>query len=317
MTRIVVFIALLAASSATAWAVQWYQKSRMDPFTGTRNISVLGEGDDGGGVIVTCYEGRLGVALILNTSFGHEGELGRFRDSAMQVPYRIRVGHHDVMAGETPSASVESRGGYIVLPVAMSSAKRLAEGLAAAKRVVYQFAPPRGRVYRMALSGAKKTIGRVIATCRKQQLAGVTGLSASGSRVSGESGVGDAVRSLERGAASLSKRNTLDGRHVCAIPSGPRPTRAQARRYLAALSRAVEQNWLRPPGVSGAVHCAVEVKQSRFGDVLSVHMLGNCGSDSLNLSVKNAVRRASPLPLPANCALFMSRIVVDFSEPGT
>ena len=84
--------------------------------------------------------------------------------------------------------------------------------------------------------------------------------------------------------------------------------------YTAAIQQKVQQNWLRPPGVTGEVKCQVTVEQSHAGDVLSVKLDNSCGSPVLNRSVENAVKRASPLPAPPDPSVFQRLMVFNFDS---
>ena len=90
-------------------------------------------------------------------------------------------------------------------------------------------------------------------------------------------------------------------------------------------------NWTRPHRNASAVHldsavrvrsstaraglkCEVAVVQLPNGDVVDVRTVTCNGDDAVQRSIENAVRRASPLPLPENRMLFERNIPFIF-EP--
>ena len=72
----------------------------------------------------------------------------------------------------------------------------------------------------------------------------------------------------------------------------------------------VERAWLRPPSVSAALDCVVRVTQVPGGEVVSVQIQTCNGDASARESIEAAVYRASPLPQPADKALFER--IIDF-----
>jgi colicin import membrane protein len=66
----------------------------------------------------------------------------------------------------------------------------------------------------------------------------------------------------------------------------------------------VERAWLRPPSVTSALDCVVRVTQVPGGEVVRVELQTCNGDASARESIEAAVYRASPLPQPADAALF-------------
>jgi len=83
-------------------------------------------------------------------------------------------------------------------------------------------------------------------------------------------------------------------------------------RYTAAISDAIQRHWQRPPGSSKDFVCKGLVKQIPSGDVDDVRGAESCGTMLLDRSVESAVRKASPLPLPANRDLFDRELEIEF-----
>ncbi len=75
-------------------------------------------------------------------------------------------------------------------------------------------------------------------------------------------------------------------------------------RYLAMIQQRVERNWTPPATVQEGLECEVAVQQLPNGDVVDARTISCNGDAAVQRSIENAVRRASPLPLPDNRALF-------------
>ncbi len=74
--------------------------------------------------------------------------------------------------------------------------------------------------------------------------------------------------------------------------------------YVALIAQKVERNWVRPPSAKAGLECELSVTQIPGGQVTGVR-IGNCPADeAVRRSIEAAVLRASPLPMPANQALF-------------
>ena len=81
--------------------------------------------------------------------------------------------------------------------------------------------------------------------------------------------------------------------------------------YVSQIGDKVRRNWLRPDGSRGTL-CAVVINQLPDGEVVGVRVMNCDGDASFQRSVENAVYRASPLPLPADRALFSREIQFNF-----
>ena len=89
----------------------------------------------------------------------------------------------------------------------------------------------------------------------------------------------------------------------------------QANAWRVAIEGKVKRAWLRPPA-SHRVPCEVEVEQNRRGEVLSVKVLDCPASKAWRESLRNAVRKASPLPLPPRPELFDRTLILTFKSPA-
>ena len=84
--------------------------------------------------------------------------------------------------------------------------------------------------------------------------------------------------------------------------------------YKSAIQRDVQRAWRKAPGTKPGMSCVVRVKQIPGGEVVDVN-ISNCNTDDANFrrSVVNAVYKASPLPRPADSALFERELEFKFT----
>lgn len=99
-------------------------------------------------------------------------------------------------------------------------------------------------------------------------------------------------------AADLARQLAEEEEIVSAAGSGA------LAEYIDLIRQKVERNWIPPPSVRPGLQCEVLVNQLPGGTVGDVR-IGTCnGDEAVRRSIEAAVRRADPLPLPANPALF-------------
>jgi colicin import membrane protein len=82
--------------------------------------------------------------------------------------------------------------------------------------------------------------------------------------------------------------------------------------YVAQITARIESKWIRPPSARPGLECEVSVTQAPGGTVVSARVTRCNGDDAVRESIAAAVLRASPLPLPADAALFERNLVVTF-----
>jgi colicin import membrane protein len=75
-------------------------------------------------------------------------------------------------------------------------------------------------------------------------------------------------------------------------------------RYIALIQQKVERNWVPPASAQVGLECEVAVVQLPNGDVVDARTVRCNGDAAVQRSIEAAVRRASPLPIPDNRALF-------------
>ena len=72
----------------------------------------------------------------------------------------------------------------------------------------------------------------------------------------------------------------------------------------AAIMQKVTNRWIRPLSSVKGLTCKVRVKLLPSGDVMDVQVIKSSGDAIFDRSAENAVRKASPLPVPTKRALF-------------
>jgi colicin import membrane protein len=82
--------------------------------------------------------------------------------------------------------------------------------------------------------------------------------------------------------------------------------------YVAQITARIERAWIRPPGARPGLECEVRVTQVPGGTVVSARVTRCNGDAAVRESIEAAVHRASPLPQPADAALFERNLVVTF-----
>ena len=72
----------------------------------------------------------------------------------------------------------------------------------------------------------------------------------------------------------------------------------------AAIQQKVIDRWIKPVSSVKGMSCTVRVKLLASGDVMDAVVISSSGDSVFDRSAENAVRKASPLPVPASRALF-------------
>ncbi|GMQ91410.1 MAG: hypothetical protein BMS9Abin11_0718 [Gammaproteobacteria bacterium] len=75
-------------------------------------------------------------------------------------------------------------------------------------------------------------------------------------------------------------------------------------KYVPLIKQKVQNNWIKPEGWGKGVKCVVNVRMVPSGEVASATVVRSCGRSLYDRSVVNAVRKASPLPVPEDSTLF-------------
>lgn len=101
----------------------------------------------------------------------------------------------------------------------------------------------------------------------------------------------------------------LCGLSWAAFAAGPSPAQAE---WVRRVHEHVVSRWSLPPGAKVGASCRVQAKLSRSGEVESAEIREPCGDAMLERSVREAVLRASPLPLPRDPAAFDPVLAIHF-----
>ena len=315
-----VLIALALIVSPSVLAADWRIDRSMDPFTDTQNIVVLALGQGGAGLGVVCYERHLKVYFRADNPFGGSG-LSGWSLPDQGASYRMRIDHGKVEHGQIEADQISNLAGHAFVDMGQGHAGSLVKSLMHAKRLVYQYSTV-DNVYELSLKGAGHFLPGVVKTCHAELNAYQAHQAAVAAAK--RKAAAAAQRKAEReqrqqdiADCRQSKRSGSTDQTRSAQGGGGQSSQSQQAalaQYARALQDRVQQNWLRPPGVIHRVKCEVRVQQSPDGDVLSVKLDNSCGSPVLNRSVMNAVKRASPLPLPSDCSVFQRTVIFDFDS---
>jgi len=103
------------------------------------------------------------------------------------------------------------------------------------------------------------------------------------------------------------KRQLAEEERVAAVQSGPLHDQ-----YISQLQNRIQRAWIRPPSATVGLDCLVQVTQVPGGEVTSAQVTQCNGDSAARQSIENAVYRASPLPSPADPALFMKNFSFHF-----
>lgn len=82
-----------------------------------------------------------------------------------------------------------------------------------------------------------------------------------------------------------------------------RKNQALIKRYMKRIESKVKSRWLEPPAARSGMSCILRIRLSPSGEVLVVATVKSSGDPVFDRSVENAVRKASPLPLPPDPAV--------------
>jgi colicin import membrane protein len=116
----------------------------------------------------------------------------------------------------------------------------------------------------------------------------------------------DAEKARAARESELNAQLAAEERLAAARASG------QMAQYISQITSKIERAWNRPRSAIAGLQCEVSVTQLSGGVVASVRV-GRCNGDqAVRQSIEDAVYRASPLPQPADPALFERNLVVTF-----
>jgi len=101
---------------------------------------------------------------------------------------------------------------------------------------------------------------------------------------------------------ALRQRLAAEQQHLAQVREAK--VRSIVDQAVMVIKQKVNRNWLRPPKIKKGLSCQVRVQLIPGGEVVSVRIIESSGDPIFDRSVESAVRKASPLPLPQDRALF-------------
>lgn len=119
---------------------------------------------------------------------------------------------------------------------------------------------------------------------------------------------------IDRQKAAQAKRNSLNNRGYNSTQKSLSNNEklAMLKLYRDQVYNKVYSNWIRPSYSKRGWECKVHVTQSNRGEVKSVKIVRCQGDNAFQESVKKAIFKSSPLPLPKHPSLFNSTIEITF-----
>jgi colicin import membrane protein len=87
---------------------------------------------------------------------------------------------------------------------------------------------------------------------------------------------------------------------------------AAGRQYLEQIIARISNSWKRPPGATPGTQCEIRVTQIETGVVTKVQVMSCNRDETVRQSIQDAVFGASPLPRPADPALFERELTIRF-----
>lgn len=104
------------------------------------------------------------------------------------------------------------------------------------------------------------------------------------------------AQALRDEADAMAKQATTDAR--------ARQLASQVNQFTLAINQKIKNEWKRPINVDGKLETVMTITVLPGGEVRSVLIKQSSGNAAFDASAEEAVRRASPLPVPADAALF-------------
>jgi colicin import membrane protein len=179
---------------------------------------------------------------------------------------------------------------------AAEQAKLAAEKAAAKKAATEKAAAEKAAAQKAAQKAAAEKAAREAAAAKAAAEKAAKEKAAADAKAAAAKATAEAQR--RQAAADLARQLAEEEELASAAGSGA------LAEYIDLIRQKVERNWIPPPGVRPGLECEVLVNQLPGGAVGDVR-IGACnGDDAVRRSIEAAVRRADPLPLPSNPALF-------------
>lgn len=111
----------------------------------------------------------------------------------------------------------------------------------------------------------------------------------------------------EKQQAILAKQQADAAKKVAAEKAKQEHNRQATITATTAIQRKVNNRWIRPLSSIKGLNCTIRVKLLPSGDVMNASVVRSSGDSIFDRSAENAVRKASPLPVPKDRALFTKK----------
>ena len=82
--------------------------------------------------------------------------------------------------------------------------------------------------------------------------------------------------------------------------------------WAGAIKQRVTDKWVKPYTNLQTIHCELEVTLLANGEVMEARIVRSSGDIGIDESVKKALFKSSPLPLPSDMRAFQKEIIFDF-----
>lgn len=83
-------------------------------------------------------------------------------------------------------------------------------------------------------------------------------------------------------------------------------------RFIARINSAINDRFVRPPGLPGGLKCTLSVRLIPGGEVIEARVVQSSGNSVFDRQAENAVLKASPLPVPDEPRLFEQMREINF-----
>ena len=86
----------------------------------------------------------------------------------------------------------------------------------------------------------------------------------------------------------------------------------EREKWVAMITNKIQRNWVRPINSVDKFSCFLDVQILPGGSVVDVKLTRSCGSTALDESVKRAVLKSDPLPMPTDPEVFDRKLNLNF-----
>jgi TonB family protein len=121
------------------------------------------------------------------------------------------------------------------------------------------------------------------------------------------------VFTCERGFSKSRENEEAEFKSQLAAEQEEQRAHSALEEYIPYIQEKVQNSWLRPAGSPPGLSCVIQATLIPGGEVVGTRIVQSSGNDLFDESVERAVQIASPLPLPADPALFKHFREIDFN----